>query len=170
VVRLGVIFFNNLSPLPLFHSFLVQIHSYNTHHHKVRLGVIFFNNLSPLALFHSFLVHIHSYNTYHPKGRLVVIFLNNLSPPASFLIQIHSFPHNHHHVVCYNVTSLTSPIKSTDILTPRFNISLAAILEPVFCTRSRPCSFLYPRYLRYYVGPRTILIILRLGLLVLFFF
>ena len=48
---LVLLFFNNLSPLPLFHSFLVQIHSYNTHHPKVRLGVIFFNNLSPPASF-----------------------------------------------------------------------------------------------------------------------
>jgi hypothetical protein len=28
---------------------------------------------------------------------LVLFFFNNLSPPASFPIQIHSFPQNHHH-------------------------------------------------------------------------
>ena len=33
VSEIGAIFFsNNLSPLALFHSFLVQIHSYKTHH------------------------------------------------------------------------------------------------------------------------------------------
>ena len=32
IILRGVIFFNNLSPPTPFHSFLVQIHSYNTHH------------------------------------------------------------------------------------------------------------------------------------------
>ena len=43
ILRLDMVllFFNNLSPLVLFHSFLVLIHSYNSHYPKVRLGVIF---------------------------------------------------------------------------------------------------------------------------------
>ena len=55
-VRLGVIFFNNLSPLAPFHSFFVLIHSYyNLHPYpKVRLGVIF------LITYHQSLLSIHS--------------------------------------------------------------------------------------------------------------
>ena len=137
-VRLWVIFFNNLSPLPLFHSFLVQIHSYNTHYRKVRLWV-FFNNLSPLPLFPSFLVHIHSYNTHHPKVRLWVIFFlityhQHLPSLYSSLHSLRRTTSPMLYVVCYHVTSLTSLIQRSDIPPSRITTSLAAILQPLFCT------------------------------------
>jgi len=93
-----VLFFNNLSPLALFRSFLVQIHSYNIHHPKVRHGVIFSITFHhPLHSSYKFIPRANSFLQYSSsQGYIWCYFFNNLSPPASFLTQIHSFPHYHH--------------------------------------------------------------------------